>query len=66
MIQESNRFFFHDFPEELRLTVVMAAMEDTPIMHNADNQSLEIQRERRQEKNPEKGIGIGKRRGELH
>ena len=41
---------FHDFPEELRLTAVMAATEDAPVTHKANNQSLEIQREIRQEK----------------
>ena len=41
---------FHDFPEELLLTAVMAAMEDAPVTHKSNNKSLELQRERRQEK----------------
>ena len=41
---------FHDFPEELRLTAVMAATEDAPVTHKANNQSIELQCERSQEK----------------
>ena len=43
-LKEGNRGLFHDFPEELRLTAVMAAMEDAPITHKENNQSLELQR----------------------
>ena len=46
-LKEVNRGMFHDFPEELWLTAVMAEMEDAPVTHQAKNQSLEIQRERR-------------------
>ena len=36
-LKEGNRGMFHDFPEELRLTAVTAAMEDTPFTHQAKN-----------------------------
>ena len=35
--KEVNRGMFHDFPEELRLTAVMAAMEDDPATNQANN-----------------------------
>ena len=41
---------FHAFPEELQLTALMAAMEDAPVTHQANNKSLEIQHGRRREK----------------
>ena len=47
-LKEGNRGLFYDFPEELQLTAIMAAMEDTPVMHKANNQSLELQSEIRQ------------------
>ena len=49
-LKEVNNGTFQDFPEELWLTAIMAAMEDTPVTNHANNQSLEIQRERREEK----------------
>ena len=49
-LKEGNRGMFHDLPEELRLTAVMKAMEGAPVTHQSKNQSLEIQHERRQEK----------------
>ena len=49
-LKEGNRGLFHDLPEELWITAVMSAMEEAPITHKANNQSLDIQRERRQEK----------------
>ena len=39
-----------DLSEELRLTAVMEATEDDPVTHKANNQSLDIQRERGREK----------------
>ena len=41
---------FHDLSEELQLTAVMKATEDSPVTHQAYNQQLEIQRERKREK----------------
>ena len=49
-LKEGNRGLFHYFPEELLRTAAMPEMEDAPVMHKANNQSLELQRERRQEK----------------
>ena len=49
-LKEGNRGMFNDFPEELQLTDIMASMEDAPITHQANNQSPELQRERRREK----------------
>ena len=46
-LKEGNRGMFHDFPEELQLTAVMAAMEDAPVTHQSNNQSLQLQSERR-------------------
>ena len=37
-LKEGNRGLFHDFPEQLRLTSVMSAMEDAPVTHKANNQ----------------------------
>ena len=39
-LKEVNRGLFHDFPEELRLTDVMAAMGYAPVTHKANNKSL--------------------------
>ena len=47
-LKDGNRGLFRYFPEELQLTTVMAEMEDAPFAHKANNQSLELQRERRQ------------------
>ena len=41
-LKEGNRDIFHDFPEELQLTDVMAAMNDAPVTHQANNKSLEL------------------------
>ena len=49
-LKEGNRGLFHDLPEDLQLNDVMAAMEDAPVTHKANNQSLELQCEIRQEK----------------
>ena len=58
-LHEGNRGLFHDFTEELQLTAVMEATEDAPVTHKANNQSLEVQRERRQEKeDPKKELGL--------
>ena len=55
---------FHDLSEELRLTAVMAAMEDATVTHQANNQSIDFQREIRQEKRrSETGTWIGERTG---
>ena len=45
-LKEGNMGMFHDFPEELRLTAVLVVMEGTPVTHQANNQSLDIQCER--------------------
>ena len=59
-LKEVNMGLFHDLPEELRLAAVMAEMEDAPVTHKANNQSLELQRERRQEKEDLKEeLGLG-------
>ena len=44
-IKEGNRGMFHDFTEELQLTAGMAAMEDAPVTHQSNNQSLQLQSE---------------------
>ena len=49
-LKEGNRFLFHNFPEELRLTALMAETEDAPVTHKSINQPLDLQREIRQEK----------------
>ena len=41
-LKEVNRGLFHNFPEELQLTAVMAALEDALVTHKANNQSLEL------------------------
>ena len=46
----ANRDMFHYFPSELQLTAVMAEMEDAPVIHQSKNQSLELQRDRKPEK----------------
>ena len=46
-LKKGNRGMFHDFTEELQLTDGMATMEDSPVTHKENNQSLEIQHERR-------------------
>ena len=47
-LKEGNWDMFHDLSEELRLTAVMAAMEDATVTHQANNQSIDFQREIRQ------------------
>ena len=37
-LKEGDRCMFHDFPEELLLNSVMAAMEDAPVTHQENNQ----------------------------
>ena len=49
-LKEGNRGLFHDLTEELRLTDVMTAMEDAPVTHKSNNQPLDLQLERIQEK----------------
>ena len=49
-IKEGNWEMFHDFTEELWLTDIMAAMEEAPVTNQANNQSIDLQCERRQEK----------------
>ena len=49
-LKEGNRGMFHDFTEELRLTAVMAEMDKNTVTHQSNNQSLELQCERRREK----------------
>ena len=46
-LKEDNRGMFHDFPEEVRLTAMMAIMEDNHVTNQANNQLLEIQCEKR-------------------
>ena len=37
-LKEGNRGMFHDLSEELQLTAVMKATEDSPVTHQAYNQ----------------------------
>ena len=47
-LKEGNRSMFHYSPEEVQLTDVLAAMEDAPVTHKSNNQSIDPQREIRQ------------------
>ena len=49
-LKEGNRCTFNDSTEEWQLTSEMAAMKEAPVAHEENNQSIDLQHERRQEK----------------
>ena len=49
-IKEGKRGLFHNLPEELKVTVMIAAMEDAPETHQSNRDVLEKQREHKRKK----------------